>query len=90
MYSKKIHGVGPRYCPSIEDKMVKFPEKERHQIFVEPCGIDTDEIYLYGMSSCLPEDIQMKFLRTIEGFENCIITRPGYAIEYDIVDPTSD
>ena len=88
MYSKKIHGVGPRYCPSIEDKMVKFPEKERHQIFVEPCGIDTDEIYLYGMSSCLPEEIQMKFLRTIKGFENCIITRPGYAIEYDIIDPT--
>ena len=88
MYSHKIQGVGPRYCPSIEDKMVRFPEKERHQIFVEPCGLDTDEIYLYGMSSCLPEDIQMQFLRTIKGFENCIITRPGYAIEYDIIDPT--
>ena len=88
MYSHKIHATGPRYCPSIEDKMVRFSEKERHQIFVEPCGIDTEEIYLYGMSSCLPEEIQMKFLRTIRGFENCIITRPGSALEYDIIDPT--
>ena len=88
MYSHKINAIGPRYCPSIEDKMFRFSEKERHQIFVEPCGIDTDEIYLYGMSSCLPEEIQLKFLRTIRGFENCIITRPGYAIEYDIIDPT--
>lgn len=89
MYSHKIHATGPRYCPSIEDKIMRFSEKERHQIFVEPCGIDTDEIYLYGMSSCLPEEIQIKFLRTIKGFENCVITRPGYAIEYDIIDPTS-
>lgn len=88
MYSHKIHATGPRYCPSIEDKMVRFSEKKRHQIFVEPCGIETDEIYLYGMSSCLPESIQRDFLRTIVGFEDIVITRPGYAIEYDIIDPT--
>ncbi len=87
MYSNKINAIGPRYCPSIEDKMVKFPHKERHQIFVEPCGMDTEEIYLYGMSTCMPEDIQLNFLRSIKGFENCIITRPGYAIEYDVIDP---
>ena len=86
MYSHQIHAIGPRYCPSIEDKMVRF-QKERHQIFVEPCGIDTDEMYLYGMSSCLPESIQLKFLRSISGFENIEMTRSGYAIEYDIIDP---
>ncbi len=88
MYSHKIHATGPRYCPSIEDKMVRFSDKKRHQIFVEPCGLESDEIYLYGMSSSMPEEIQLKFLQTIIGFENCVITRPGYAIEYDIIDPT--
>lgn len=88
MYSHKIHATGPRYCPSIEDKMVRFSDKKRHQIFVEPCGLESDEIYLYGMSSSMPEEIQLKFLRTIIGFEDCVITRPGYAIEYDIIDPT--
>ena len=88
MYSNKIHAIGPRYCPSIEDKMVRFSEKKRHQIFVEPCGIDTEEMYLYGMSTCLPEFVQCKFLKSISGFENLVITRPGYAIEYDIIDPT--
>ncbi len=88
MYSNKIHAIGPRYCPSIEDKMVRFSEKKRHQIFVEPCGIDTEEMYLYGMSTCLPEFVQFKFLKSISGFENLVITRPGYAIEYDIIDPT--
>ena len=88
MYSHKIHAMGPRYCPSIEDKMVRFSDKKRHQIFVEPCGLESDEIYLYGMSSSMPEEIQLKFLQTIIGFENFVITRPGYAIEYDIIDPT--
>ena len=88
MYSNKIHAIGPRYCPSIEDKMVRFSEKKRHQIFVEPCGIDTEEMYLYGMSTCLPEFVQCEFLKSISGFENLVITRPGYAIEYDIIDPT--
>ncbi|MCL2311833.1 MAG: tRNA uridine-5-carboxymethylaminomethyl(34) synthesis enzyme MnmG [Firmicutes bacterium] len=88
VYNQKILGTAPRYCPSIEDKMIRFHEKERHQIFVEPCGLEDEEIYLYGMSSCLPEDIQLEFLQTIGGFENAIISKPGYAIEYDIIDPT--
>ncbi len=88
LYSGRIEGVGPRYCPSIEDKIVRFPDKERHQIFVEPMGLDTDEYYLQGMSSSLPEDVQLAFLRTIEGLENVEIMRPAYAIEYDCCDPT--
>ena len=87
LYSGKIEGVGPRYCPSIEDKVVRFKDKERHQLFVEPMGLDTDEYYLQGMSSSLPEDIQIKFLRTIKGLENVEIIRPAYAIEYDCCDP---
>ncbi len=87
LYSGRIEGVGPRYCPSIEDKIVRFPDKERHQLFVEPMGLDTDEYYLQGMSSSLPEDVQLKFLRTIEGLENVEIMRPAYAIEYDCCDP---
>ncbi|BED92069.1 MAG: tRNA uridine-5-carboxymethylaminomethyl(34) synthesis enzyme MnmG [Candidatus Improbicoccus pseudotrichonymphae] len=87
MYSGNIEGVGPRYCPSIEDKIVRFPQKERHQIFVEPCGLQTDEIYLHGTSSSLPEDVQVKFYRSIKGFEKAILMRPAYAIEYDIIDP---
>lgn len=87
LYSGMIEGVGPRYCPSIEDKIVRFSEKERHQLFVEPCGIDTEEMYLQGMSSSLPEDVQIAFLRTIKGLEHVEIMRNAYAIEYDCVDP---
>ncbi|MCH5205998.1 MAG: tRNA uridine-5-carboxymethylaminomethyl(34) synthesis enzyme MnmG [Oscillospiraceae bacterium] len=87
LYSGRIEGIGPRYCPSIEDKIVRFKDKERHQLFVEPMGLDTDELYLQGMSSSLPEDVQLKFLRTIEGLENVEIIRPAYAIEYDCCDP---
>lgn len=87
LYSGRIEGIGPRYCPSIEDKIVRFKDKERHQLFVEPMGLDTDECYLQGMSSSLPEDVQIKFLRTIKGLENVEIMRPAYAIEYDCCDP---
>lgn len=88
LYSGKISGVGPRYCPSIEDKVMRFPERERHQLFVEPEGLETDEIYLNGFSSSLPEEVQDAFLRTMHGFENCTVSRPGYAVEYDYVEPT--
>ncbi|HEX3025715.1 MAG TPA: tRNA uridine-5-carboxymethylaminomethyl(34) synthesis enzyme MnmG [Clostridia bacterium] len=87
LYSGRIEGVGPRYCPSIEDKVVRFADKERHQIFVEPLGIDTEEMYLGGMSSSLPEEVQQKFLQTISGFENIKMMRTAYAIEYDCVNP---
>ena len=89
LYGGDIQGVGPRYCPSIEDKVVRFKEKERHPVFVEPCGEDTEEMYLQGMSSSLPEAVQNAMYRTIKGFENLEIMRPAYAIEYDCVDPTS-
>ena len=87
LYSGKIEGVGPRYCPSFEDKIGRFPDKLRHQFFIEPCGLDTEELYLQGMSSSLPEDVQLKFLRTIKGLENVEVMRTAYAIEYDCVDP---
>jgi len=87
LYSGRIEGVGPRYCPSIEDKIVRFSDKPRHQLFVEPMGLSTDEYYLQGMSSSLPEDVQLAFLRTIKGLENVEIMRPAYAIEYDCCDP---
>lgn len=87
LYAGRIQGVGPRYCPSIEDKIVRFSDKPRHQLFVEPMGLDTDEYYLQGMSSSLPEDVQIKFLRTIKGLEHVEIMRPAYAIEYDCCDP---
>lgn len=89
LYGGEIQGVGPRYCPSIEDKVVRFKEKERHPIFVEPCGENTEEMYLQGMSSSLPEVVQNAMYRTIKGFERLEIMRPAYAIEYDCVDPTT-
>lgn len=87
LYAGDIEGVGPRYCPSIEDKIVRFADKKRHQLFIEPCGIDTEEMYLQGMSSSLPEEVQIKFYHTIKGLENVKIMRPAYAIEYDCIDP---
>ena len=87
LYGGKIEGVGPRYCPSIEDKIVRFADKERHQLFIEPCGMNTEEMYLQGMSSSLPEDVQIAFYHTIPGLEHVEIMRSAYAIEYDCVDP---
>lgn len=87
LYSGRIEGVGPRYCPSIEDKIVRFSDKPRHQLFIEPMGLNTEEYYLQGMSSSLPEDVQLAFLQTITGLENVEIMRPAYAIEYDCCDP---
>ena len=87
LYAGEIEGTGPRYCPSIEDKIVRFADKERHQVFVEPIGRDTDEMYIQGMSSSLPEDVQIAVYRTIPGLEHCEFTRPAYAIEYDCIDP---
>lgn len=88
MYSGQIKSVGPRYCPSIEDKVVRFAERDRHQIFIEPEGYETNEMYLNGVSTSLPEEVQWKFLRSIKGLEEVELMRPGYAIEYDYVDPT--
>jgi len=89
MYSGKIEGKGPRYCPSFEDKIVRFADKERHQLFIEPCGLDTEELYLQGLSSSLPEDVQLAFIHTIRGLEHAQVMRTAYAIEYDCVDPTA-
>ena len=88
LYAGKIEGTGPRYCPSIEDKVVRFSDKERHQIFIEPMGLDTEEMYVQGMSSSLPEDVQIAMYRTIAGLENVEFTRPAYAIEYDCIEPS--
>ncbi len=88
LYGGEIQGVGPRYCPSIEDKIVRFSTKERHQVFIEPCGKDSGEMYLQGLSTSLPEDVQLEFLHTVAGLEQVEIMRPGYAIEYDCLDPT--
>ena len=87
MFTGVIEGVGPRYCPSVEDKVVRFADKASHQIFVEPEGLNTHEVYPNGISTSLPFDVQCEFVRTIRGFENAHLTRPGYAIEYDFFDP---
>ena len=87
LYGGQIEGIGPRYCPSIEDKVVRFPDKPRHQLFIEPCGLDTEEMYLQGMNSSLPEDVQVDFYHTIPGLEHAQIMRSAYAIEYDCCDP---
>ena len=88
LYSGKIKGIGPRYCPSIEDKVVRFATRERHQLFLEPEGLDTEELYINGLSSSLPEEVQDAFMRTIPGLEAAVVTRPSYAVEYDYVEPT--
>ena len=87
LYSGQIEGVGPRYCPSIEDKFVKFPDKLRHQLFLEPEGLDTNEVYVNGMSTSMPIDVQGAMLASVAGLEHAEMIRPGYAIEYDAVDP---
>ena len=87
LYSGKIQGVGPRYCPSIEDKVVRFAERERHQLFLEPEGLETEELYINGLSSSLPEEVQDSFMRTIPGLADAVVTRPSYAVEYDYMDP---
>ena len=87
IYSGKIHGIGPRYCPSIEDKVVRFSDKERHQLFIEPMGLETEEMYIQGFSSSLPEEVQAQMIKTVKGLENAKMTRAAYAIEYDCVNP---
>jgi tRNA uridine 5-carboxymethylaminomethyl modification enzyme len=87
LFSGRIEGNGPRYCPSIEDKVVKFPERERHHVFVEPEGMETEEMYLNGLSTSLPEDAQAEYIHSVPGLEHAEIMRPGYAVEYDYLNP---
>ena len=87
LFTGIIEGIGPRYCPSVEDKVVRFAARESHQVFVEPEGLDTDEVYPNGISTSLPADVQLEFVRSIRGCEQARLTRPGYAIEYDYFDP---
>src|SRR5262249_22139177 len=87
LYGGAIASRGPRYCPSVEDKVVKFPDAERHQVFLEPEGLDTIELYVNGLSTSLPADVQLEMLRAVPGLENAVMTRPGYAIEYDFYEP---
>lgn len=89
IYSGVIEGVGPRYCPSIETKIVRFPDKPRHQLFIEPMGLDTEELYIQGFSSSMPEEVQIEMLHSVKGLEHAEIMRPAYAIEYDCIDPTA-
>src|SRR5918995_3464795 len=88
LYNGQISGVGPRYCPSLEDKIMRFPDRERHQIYLEPEGIDVDEIYVNGFSMSLPRDVQEQLVRSLPGLEDAAMLRPGYAVEYDFIQPT--
>ena len=88
LFNGQIRGIGPRYCPSLEDKIVRFPERERHQIFLEPEGVDVDEIYVNGFSMSLPRDVQLEIVRSVPGLEAATVLRSGYAVEYDFIQPT--
>src|SRR5213075_1100492 len=88
LFNGQIRGIGPRYCPSLEDKIVRFPDKERHQIFLEPEGVDAREIYVNGFSMSLPRDVQTELVHALPGLENAVVLRPGYAVEYDFIQPT--